>query len=602
VTEGDRFDEIAALIARAETFAEDDLGGLDTGADDEFDGDHDAPGGASHAEGGGLDHGEGPPVPPPADPQMAERIRRASELDHSDTDNAQRLIIHFGDRLRVMGLEGERNADYIVWCGTHWDAKGGPDAAIRLAQQIGDLIQAEADFLTATPAERAAIEAAEAARPILDAFPPDVSTWTDDQKARARVLREAIELGAAAREALSKRKVARRKFGISSKNKARVEAMLSMAAPHLTRPTSAWNANPYRFATLRHTHTWEVAVDDDGRRCRRLVTREGHDRADLITRVLPVLYDPEARAPRWTAFLGEMLPDVPTRRYVQTFNGLQLTGIPIQKLLFHYGYGANGKSIFLEVVSRVLGDLSVTLAPETVAGTMERSAQSATPDLARIYGRWAVRIPELPKGVPLRESLVKTLTGGEAIPVRNLFKGAFEFVPVAKAQGSGNGYPTLDGSDYGMMRRLAVVHWPVTIAKERRRDFNEMVDSFTEEWPGILNWLVDGALIYFDEGLVEPDGVEASTAELQSEMDPAGQFRDACVVESVGAEVTGREMYDAFVAWSGASGIRAMSETKFGRIMKTKLKQVSGRVRIYPDVALVNVPTRPATPHGHDTD
>ncbi len=587
----DKFDGIAALIARAETFAEDDQDPAGEGDDDGDDDPSSPPEAAA------------PEPPAPYDPDLADKIRRASALDQSDTDNAQRLIIHFGDRLRVMALEGERNADYLVWTGTHWDAKSGPDAAVRLAQRIGDLIKSEADYLTATKAEREAIAAGAEAQAELDGLSPDVSTWTDETKIRARTLRDLVEASRAARAALNGRKVARRKFAISSKNKTRVEAMLAMAAPHLTRPTSAWNANAYRFATLKHTHTWEQIRDDDGRWIRRLETRPGHDRDDLITRVLPVVYDHQAGAPKWQAFLGEMLPDLPTRRYVQTFNGLQLTGIPIQKLLFHYGFGANGKSVFLEVISRLLGDLSVTLAAETVSGTSERSAQGATPDLARLYGRWAVRIPELPKGVPLRESLVKTLTGGEAIPVRNLFKGAFEFAPVAKPQGSGNGYPTLDGSDFGMMRRLAVIFWPITVEKERRRDFNEMVDSFADEWPGILNWLIDGGLIYFDEGLQEPPGVLAATADLQSDMDPVGQFRDACVVALPGGEVTGRAMYDAYCAWSAASGMRPMSETRFGRIMKTKIRQNAERVRVYVDVALANVPSRPATPrdeHGDD--
>lgn len=542
--------------------------------------------------------GDGPATPgegaPPAGDDLAEKIRACAGLDHSDTDNAKRLIIHFGENLRVMALEGARNADYLVWCGTHWDAKGGPDAAVRQAQQIGDLIMREADFLTATPLEVEALKAGEAATAELASLPADPEEWTDAIKARATALNTAIALAKGARAALDRRKVARRKFGISSKNKARVEAILSMAAPHITVPTERWNADPYTFATRGHTHRFVVATDENGRRHRRIVTAKGHRRDDYITRIIDVDFDREAVATKLEAFMAAMLPDLKTRVYVQTFNGLSLTGIPIQKLLFHYGFGSNGKSIFLEVMHRVFGDLAVTLAAETVSGAAERSAQGATPDLARLYGKWAVRIPELPKGQPLRESLVKTLTGGEQIQARQLFKGAFQFVPSAKPQGSGNGYPTLDGSDYGMMRRIAVIFWPVTVPEAERRDFNELVDELSAERAGILNWLIDGALTYFDEGLIAPDGVLAATDDLRQEMDPVGAFKDACIRAKPGWSVTASELFDAYTAWALASAMRPMSQTKFGSIMKTKLTRTDGAIRRYPDVELHSVPRNPA--------
>lgn len=534
------------------------------------------------------------PVSPDRAAAMAERLRKASSLDHSDTDNGKRLIIYFGDDLRVMALEGERNFGYLVWTGRFWDMKFGPDAAVRMAQQVGDYIQMEADYLVSTPQEKAAIEAgSDAVRHLakLEDHMPRAE-WTDAQRAKVKVLEQTVDEGKAARAALDKRKVARRKFGISSKNKSRVEAMLQMAAPHLTVPSSAWNANAYRFATRSHTHIWEPSGDPANPRGRRLKTIAGHDRKDMLTRILDIEFDPEAQAPKWRGFLDQMLRDSTVIVYVQTFNGLCLTGIAIQKLLFHYGFGANGKSIFLEVISRILSELSVTLAAETVSGTAERNAQGATPDLARLYSRWSVRIPELPKGVPLRESLVKTLTGGEAIPVRNLFKGMFEFVPVAKPQGSGNGYPTMDGSDYGMMRRLSVVFWPVTVAEDARRDFNEMVDEFMTEAPGILNWLIDGALVYFDQGLREPDKVKAATADLKSEMDPVGRFKEACIRTREGARIQAREMFIAYENWCNANSVKPFTEARFGRIMKTKLATVEDRLRYYVDVELHDVPVR----------
>jgi putative DNA primase/helicase len=54
-------------------------------------------------------------------------------------------------------------------------------------------------------------------------------------------------------------------------------------------------------------------------------------------------------------------------------------------------------------------------------------------------------------------------------------------------------------------------------------------------------------------------------------------------------------MYQAYKAWCEVNGIAKMFETKFGRIMKKKLKRDdTGRVHFYVDVALHDVPQNPS--------
>jgi putative DNA primase/helicase len=89
---------------------------------------------------------------------------------------------------------------------------------------------------------------------------------------------------------------------------------------------------------------------------------------------------------------------------------------------------------------------------------------------------------------------------------------------------SGNGYPRIDGTDNGIWRRMAVVHWPVTIEEKRQREFDDMLTIFVPEYPGILNWLIDGALRFIESGLPNPPAVSEATREYRDEMGPVGQF------------------------------------------------------------------------------
>jgi putative DNA primase/helicase len=554
-----------------------------------------------------ADEAEGSDAPsgPPLSGIDRTVVRDCVPLDHSDTDNGKRLIAHFGRDLAVWRQEGIRNTDYVAWCGTHWDMIAGNDRAFALAQGVGPLIAMEADEMSASPAEREAITHGNDAAAALATLEARRSDWTDEDKSSATQLRMLVDLGKNARAALAQRKQARRKFGVSSKNKARLEAMLACAAPMLVRAPEEFNKDPYRLATARHTLRFARMLDPenpdlDGERWTATLTaREGHRRGDYITRLLPALYDADASCERWDAFLARFLPDETVREFVKVYCGLSLLGVPVQRLLFHYGVGANGKSVFLEVLSRILGSLAVNLPAESITSEGSRGAGQASPDIARLVAARFVRITELPAGQPLDEALVKRLTGGEKMDVRGLFKGYFSFDPVFKAHMSGNAYPRIDGTDNGIWRRISVVHWPVTLALHEQRDFEQVVAGFVAEASGILNWLVSGALTFLREGLVVPEAVRAATSEYRDEMDPVGQFFGDCVtVTGLDTDrVQARVMYDAYVAWSVANAKRPKTETAFGRIMPGKVpRDDGGRIKSYVGCVLHDVPLPPDAP------
>ena len=44
------------------------------------------------------------------------------------------------------------------------------------------------------------------------------------------------------------------------------------------------------------------------------------------------------------------MPDKNIRRTVQQYCGTGLLGVLLQRLMFHHGFGANGKSVFISVL------------------------------------------------------------------------------------------------------------------------------------------------------------------------------------------------------------------------------------------------------------
>lgn len=567
------------------------------------------------------DDGDFDPPEPPFDGEgnselsddtgLSEIVAECASLDHSDTDNATRLIRYFGNDLAVLAQDEVPAGTWMAWSGTHWDIAGGAARASMTVQKLGSRILLEADHLKSTPAELRAIEEGDRAKAELDNLEKTRADWSDNEKTRAQQLERLADAGDDARAELNKRKVARRKFAVSSKNSNRMKSALECAAPRLRRPPDSFNPDRYKVATLTHTLKFMRELDQEcpdpkverftNVRCDAV---EGHNREDWITAVIPVAYVKDAKAPRWRAFLQRVLPDEAKRRTVQQFTSLGLLGVPAQFLMFHYGLGANGKSVFLETVTRFLGaGLAVGLPRESIVGASERAAGSASPDLVRLYGKKMVRILEVKGDAPLQEDLIKRLTGGESVPVRTLFKGYFEFQNYAKAHMSGNGFPSIDGTDNGIWRRLLVVHWDQTIPEEERRDFEEVVSEFIrEEGAGILWWMIEGALDYLEHGLVIADSVRNDTAEYREEMDPVGEFIKACVREAEGNRESASAMYESYVSWSMANAKRAKTQTKFGKTLAQRFrKQEIGGRNFYLDVELHDVPARPDAPRNpHD--
>jgi putative DNA primase/helicase len=547
----------------------DDLRAVISGA--EAEGQEDGP-----ATSFGEDDSDGPSDMPVDNVSLAD-VEWCAALDHSDTDNGKRLLRHRGADLANMLEEGSDKANWLVWTGKVWDQSDGSKQALAIAQSIGGLIGIEAEFLNHTPSENAAI-----------------------RKGLAEPTEDNLKAKAAASLALEKRQGKRRAFGVSSKNLARMNAMLTCSAPFCVVKPEAWNADQRLVyvanGTLRFVR--EEDVERSGEMPAYLgrvdFTPHGWRREHRVTRLVPVAYDPTAQCPRWRAMIARFLPEelVPgVARVVQIYSGLGLTGLPVQRLFFHYGTGANSKSVFLEVLARVLGPLCEGLPAESISGQSQNAAGGASPDLARLPGVRFLRITELPQGEPLREALVKRLTGGEKIDVRTLFKGYFSFQPQFKAHLSGNGYPTISGSDHGIWRRMAVVPWKVTIPEAEQRDFEEVVQELVSEAPGILNWLI---------AMVD------AAKEYRDEMDPISLFIERCIRPAdpaADAQIRANFAYEAYTAWSEASGKKPRSQTSFGRVMGARFqKRETNSGNVYVDVELHDVPLRPSRPRNPDEE
>lgn len=336
-----------------------------------------------------------------------------------------------------------------------------------------------------------------------------------------------------------------------SESRDRLSAMVTLAQDHVT-----------------PTHYKELDAKEWLMPCRNgtINLRTGklqlHNRADLLTKCIPVNYDPHAAAPTWEAFVALIMDnDQDLITFLQRATGYTLTGDTSEQCLFFaYGSGKNGKSTFIETIKSLLGDYAQKAPADML---MQKQGGSGVPnDVARLPGARFVVASEIEEGRRLAESMIKDLTGGDTMAARFMRQEFFEFVPTHKLWIYGNHKPLIRGTDEGIWRRMRLIPFQVFITPEIRDP--HLKTKLQAELSGILAWMVRGCLDWQKSGFSTPAAVENATNAYRSEMDILGQFLDDTCVPGRQMRVECKALYAAYVAWCEMSGEHPVAQRRFG--------------------------------------
>jgi putative DNA primase/helicase len=285
----------------------------------------------------------------------------------------------------------------------------------------------------------------------------------------------------------------------------------AMSDPALAVTSSLWDNDTFLLGTPDGT----------------LDLRTGEMRApvpeDYITRLTAVTPAPKATCPLWLKFLAEVTNnDEGLIRFLQQWCGYTLTGDTREHaLLFAHGGGGNGKGVFLNTISRIVGDYARTAAMETFTAS---SIDKHPTDLAMLRGARLVTASETEEGRAWAESRIKQMTGGDPIAARFMRQDFFEYIPQFKLTIIGNHKPVLRNVDDAARRRFNMVPF---LFKPEQVD-RQLEAKLRAEFPAILRWMIDGCLDWQKNGLIRPEVVIAATAEYFSEQDTVHQGVEDC--------------------------------------------------------------------------
>ena len=290
-----------------------------------------------------------------------------------------------------------------------------------------------------------------------------------------------------------------------------------------------------------------------------------HARADLLTHDTEIRYDRNATAPTWIQFLHDVFAsDADLIQFVQRAVGYSLTGdVREQVLLIGHGFGSNGKSVFLNILRKMLGKLALQAAPDLLMADRNRRHPTEQADL---FGKRLVVCQETGEGRRFNETLVKQLTGGDAIRARRMHEDFWEFAPTHKLWLSTNHRPEIRGTDYAIWRRIRLIPFDVVFTDDGtpRKD-PTMEARLMAELPGILAWAVAGCLDWQKYGLGTASAVKAATANYQADMDVLASWLADCCVMHCNAKARASALYRAYSEWCERGGEHAENQRRFGQ-------------------------------------
>ena len=291
---------------------------------------------------------------------------------------------------------------------------------------------------------------------------------------------------------------------------------------------------------------------------------------DLITKHIDIVYDADAKCERWKRFISEIMQNnKELQMFLQRAIGYSLTGsVKEEKLFILHGSGANGKSKLLEVLRLLFNDYSRNIQAESLLKRENKS--TANSDIARLKGARIVTAKEIEEGRKLDEALIKEATGGDMITARFLYQNEFEFMPEFKLWLATNHKPEITGSDEGIWRRIILIPFEAHFTKEAGNRDDDLLEKLKDELPGILNWCIEGCMMWQREGLNPPEEVLKSTDEYRCEMDRMKQFIDECCVLKEEAYIDNNRLLQLYNEWSGEN----IHPTKFGAKFKERAERL----------------------------
>jgi len=285
------------------------------------------------------------------------------------------------------------------------------------------------------------------------------------------------------------------------------------------------------------------------------------DRWDFITYQLPFEYNPQAKAPIFEAYLNRVLPDKERQKVLAEYFGYVFikhgsNTLKEEKALVLYGSGANGKSVFFEIVNALLG----------VENVSSYSLQSLTNDNGYFRAKLANKLVNYASEINgnLEASIFKQLVSGESVEARLPYGQPFILKQYAKLIFNCNELPKDVEHTNAYFRRFLIIPFDVTIPPQEQ-DKQLHTKIIEKELSGVFNWVLDGLNRLLEQKrFSDCEAAQKAVEQYRIESDSVQMFLGEHEYKvSTANEIPLKEMFSEYRNYCIESGFKACSLRTF---------------------------------------
>lgn len=269
-------------------------------------------------------------------------------------------------------------------------------------------------------------------------------------------------------------------------------------------------------------------------------------------------YDPNAKCPRFDAFLRQVLEGDEERiALAWEWIGYCLTyDTSHEKFLIAIGEGKNGKSVFVSVLIALLGEDNVSSVPLELF--------SSRFQLASTLGKLANIASEIGETDRLSEGMLKSYVSGNRMNFDQKFLSSVEFCPRARLTFTTNELPKFRDKTEGIWRRLIVLPFLVIIAEDQR-DL-QLSEKLKAELSGIFNSAIEALRrLRAQKRFTEPAICRHALEEYRCESNSARAFLKEFVRARPGVNVACPVLHQQYGFWCIGESLEAFNEKQFGK-------------------------------------
>ena len=283
-----------------------------------------------------------------------------------------------------------------------------------------------------------------------------------------------------------------------------------------------------------------------------------HNPKHLSRIQIPINFDPTAQCPRFMQFLSEIFPNDPGKSIaLQDFSGYCLTHeIPFEKCLFLIGNGANGKSVFIKILTDIVGHENASfLDPQMLADKFA---------LGSIKDKLLNVASEIDAREQIAATVFKKVISGDSIQADVKYqKNPLIFYPIAKHVFSMNQIPSVSDKSFAFERRVVLLRFNQTFTGVRA-DYR-LHKKLQQELPGIFNWALLGLNRIMENltGIHESPRMLADKSLFMHQINPILAFVKECCIIHPDDFAIKADLYHNYVEWCEECGLRKLSRMKF---------------------------------------